>query len=50
MVLVKENLYVRKADAASGCVGSQYSNSITITVNLKPATGAIYHISNNWAN
>jgi hypothetical protein len=47
--LTQTTLYVRKADAASGCVGSQYSNSMTITVSKTPSTGAFYHISNDWA-
>jgi len=47
--LTQSTMFVRKAEAASGCVGVQYSNTITITVNLNPNTGAIYHIANDWS-
>ncbi len=46
--LTDTTMFVRKAEAASGCVGAQYSNTVTITVNLKPATGPLYHINNNY--
>ena len=46
--LTQSTLFVRKADAASGCIGSQYSNAITITVERRPESGNIYHISNTW--
>ena len=40
-VLSDTTMYVRKAEAASGCVGAQYSNVITIDVNPKPSTGGV---------
>ncbi len=40
-ILTETTRFVRKAEAASGCVGAQYSNVITINVNPKPSTGGV---------
>ena len=41
-------LYVRKA-VGTGCPTPVYSNSVKVTVNPLPKTGAVFHIANNIA-